>query len=60
MRRALKAYLAWSAAVLASAYLVPYLLLVRGALQLYLFWGLLALAHYLVTAAYVRGWARSE
>lgn len=53
MRRALKAYLAWSAAVLALAYLVPYLLL-RGALNLYLFWGLLTLAHYLVTSVYVR------
>lgn len=58
MGRALKTYLAWSAAVLASAYLVPYMLLVRGALQLYLFWGLLTLAHYLVTTAYVRRWVR--
>ncbi len=60
MRRALKTYLAWSAIVLASAYLVPYLSLVRGALQLYLFWGLLTLIHYLVTTAYVRGWVRGE
>lgn len=59
MRRALKAYLAWSAAVLALAYLVPYLLL-RGALNLYLFWGLLTLAHYLVTSAYVRGVREGE
>lgn len=60
MGRALRDYLAWSAAVLASAYLVPYLSIVRGALQLYLFWGLLALAHYVVTASYVRGWVRGE
>ncbi len=60
MGRALKTYLAWSAAVLASAYLVPYLSLVRGALQLYIFWGLLTLAHYLVTVAYVRGWVKGE
>ncbi len=54
MRRPLKAYLAWSAAVLALAYVVPYAFL-RGALNLYLFWALLTLAHYVVTAAYVKG-----
>ena len=58
--RALKAYLAWSAAVLASAYLVPYYIIRGGALSLYLFWSVLTLLHYLVTSAYVRGWVRDE
>jgi hypothetical protein len=57
---ALKAYLTWSAIVLSLAYLVPYLSIVRGALNLYLFWGILTLIHYLVTVAYVRGWVRNE
>ena len=60
MERALKAYLAWSAAVLLAAYAVPYAIIRGGGPQLYTFWTLLTLAHYLVTVSYIRGWVRNE